>query len=42
MGLYLCKKLCQNLGIGIYAESEEGKGTKMTLEFPVSSYLSKL
>lgn len=42
MGLYLCKKLCQKLGIQISAISKEGEGTDMILEFPVSSYLSKL
>lgn len=36
MGLYLCKKLCDKLGIGIWAESEYGKGTRVVLEFPVS------
>lgn len=42
MGLYLCKKLCGRLGIDISARSREGAGTQMILEFPVSSYLSKL
>lgn len=42
MGLYLCGKLCTKLGIGIHAESQEHVGTKMMLEFPISSYLSKL
>lgn len=42
MGLYLCKKLCRKLGIEIYARSREGDGTEMILEFPVSSYLSKI
>lgn len=40
MGLYLCHKLCRKLGIGIRAVSEEGAGTEMILEFPVSSYLA--
>ncbi len=40
MGLYLCHKLCKKLGIGIRAVSEEGKGTEIILEFPVSSYLA--
>lgn len=40
MGLYLCHKLCRKLGIGIRAVSEEGTGTEMILEFPVSSYLA--
>lgn len=39
MGLYLCKKLCDRLGIGLRAQSEYGKGTKMLLTFPVSSYI---
>lgn len=42
MGLYLCQKLCSKLGIGITAESEEGIGTSVILNFPVSSYLTKL
>mgnify|MGYP000049187796 FL=1 len=42
MGLYLCRKLCGRLGIDISARSQEGAGTQMILEFPVSSYLSKL
>ncbi|MDO4312961.1 MAG: sensor histidine kinase [Eubacteriales bacterium] len=41
MGLYLCRKLCEKLGIGIRAESEYGQGTKMMLEFPVSNYISR-
>lgn len=41
MGLYLCKKLCGKLGIEIYAESKEGEGTEIVLDFPVSSYLSE-
>jgi len=39
MGLYLCRKLCDKLDIGIRAESRYGEGTKMMLEFPVSSYI---
>ncbi len=38
MGLYLCKKLCGKLGITIRADSKEGKGTDIILEFPVSDY----
>lgn len=40
MGLYLCRKLCGKLGIEIRGASKEGEGTEITLEFPVSSYLS--
>ncbi len=36
MGLYLCRKLCDKLGIAIHAESEYGEGTRVVLEFPVS------
>ena len=39
MGLYLCRKLCEKLGIGIRAESEYGCGTEVVLEFPVSSFV---
>lgn len=39
MGLYLCRKLCTRLGIGLSAQSEYGAGTKLCLEFPVSSYI---
>ena len=42
MGLYLVKKLCGKLGICVYAESHFGKGTRIILDFPISSYLSKL
>lgn len=41
MGLYLCRKLCDKLGIGISAESDYGEGTKMMLEFPISNYISR-
>ena len=41
IGLYLCRKLCDKLGIGLSAESEYGKGTKMLLEFPISNYISR-
>ena len=32
IGLYLCKRIADNLGHKIYAESEVGKGTKMFLD----------
>ncbi len=41
MGLYLCRKLCGRLGIGIRAESEYGRGTKIFLEFPISNYINR-
>ena len=36
IGLYLCQKLCRKLGVGIFAQSQEGQGTELTIEFPVS------
>lgn len=39
MGLYLCRKLCGQLGIGLSAQSEYGKGTTMLLTFPLNSYI---
>lgn len=41
MGLYLCRKLCKKLGIGIDARSAFGFGTALILEFPVSSYTAR-
>lgn len=34
IGLYLCKKLCNKMGLGLNIESEEDKGTKVTVIFP--------
>lgn len=34
IGLYLCKKLCYKMGLGLNIESEENKGTKVTVIFP--------
>ncbi|MCI5903112.1 MAG: sensor histidine kinase [Blautia sp.] len=39
MGLYLCRKLCDKLGIGLRAESVYGEETSMILDFPVSAYI---
>lgn len=39
MGLYLCQNLCNKMGIGLRAESEYGKGTRIILDFPVSTYV---
>lgn len=41
MGLYLCRKLCDRLGIRLYAESEYTVGTKLCLEFPISNYICR-
>lgn len=32
IGLYLCKRICDNLGHKISAESEQGKGTKIMID----------
>ena len=40
MGLYLSRKLCEKLGIGIACESEPGAYTRMILTFPDSDYHS--
>lgn len=40
MGLYLCKRLCEKLGISISASSLEGEWTEVVLEFPISTYLA--
>ena len=37
LGLYLCRKLCQKLGIYMEAESEEGNYTRIILTFPDGS-----
>lgn len=42
MGLYLCRKLCGKLGISLSAQAEYGKGTRMLLSFPVSSYITEV
>ena len=34
IGLYLCKKLCDKLGIGIGLNSKENIGTKVNIVFP--------
>lgn len=33
MGLYLCKKLCNKLSLGLNIKSQEGKGTKVSIIF---------
>ena len=39
IGLYLCKKLCDKLGIAIELTSTQNEQTQVTLIFPNSSYL---
>ncbi|OOM74801.1 ATP-binding protein [Clostridium sp. BL-8] len=40
IGLYLCKKLCEKLGLGISLESVEDKGTKVNLIFPIGDFFN--
>ena len=39
IGLYLCKKLCNKLGIGIELNSVQNEGTEVKLVFPQDSYI---
>lgn len=38
IGLYLCKKLCDRLGLGIDFNSQKDIGTEVKIIFPVGSY----
>ena len=38
IGLYLCKKLCDKLGMGLELKSKKDVGTEVELIFPVGSY----
>ena len=38
LGLYLCRKLCCRLGLGIALTSQEGEGTAVSLTFPKSPF----
>ena len=38
IGLYLCKKLCDKLGLGIELNSEKDVGTEVRIIFPKNSY----
>lgn len=40
IGLYLCKKLCNKLGIGLELNSEKNVGTEVKIIFPVDSYIN--
>lgn len=40
IGLYLCKKLCDKLGIGIEVNSEKDIGTEIKLIFPKNSFIN--
>lgn len=39
IGLYLCKKLCVKLGLGIKLESEKNIGTKISIIFPINNLM---
>lgn len=41
IGLYLCKRLCDKLGIGLTAYSE-GKGTTITLSFHINDFVTEV
>ncbi len=38
MGLYLCKSLCEKLGLGIKLESHNNVGTKVEIVFPIGKF----
>lgn len=37
IGLYLCKKMCQRLGLSIFLSSKQNKGTELEIVFPKSN-----
>ena len=37
IGLYLCKKMCEELGMRIQAESKENEYTEMIITIPINS-----
>lgn len=39
IGLYLCKRLCDKLGIGISVRSKQDQGTTMELRFPTGDFV---
>lgn len=40
IGLYLCRKLCDKLRLGIELNSEKNQGTEVRIIFPKSSYMN--
>ena len=40
IGLYLCQKSCNKLGLGLELNSEKGVGTEIRIIFPKSSYIN--
>ena len=41
IGLYLCKKLCNKLGIGLKIQSEKDMGTRVSIIFPITENLTQ-
>ena len=41
LGLYLCKKLCDKMGLGLLFASGQGAGARVTFVFPTSEALRK-
>ena len=41
IGLYLCKKLCDKLGIGLELNSEKNVGTEVKIVFPKGSFFGE-
>lgn len=39
IGLYLCKKLCNKLGLNIKLKSKDGEGTSVTIKFPINKMM---
>lgn len=39
IGLYLCKKLCGKMNIGLSVDSVQGEGTTVSMDFPTESFL---
>ena len=39
IGLFLCKRLCEKLGIGIAVKSKSGQGTQVELYFPKGDFV---
>lgn len=42
IGLYLCKKLCDKLSLGLELKSEENVSTEVSLIFPKNSFLEEV
>ena len=40
IGLYLCQKLCNKLGLGLELNSEKDIGTEVKIVFPKGSYIN--